>query len=72
MSDPTRLLSVSQAAKRLGISDQTLRAYTKKGLVPFVKLPSGYRRFDPVLIEQIRHEWERQGATAQALSDHRL
>ena len=67
MTDPTRLLPISQAAKRLGISVPTLRAYADKGLVPVVRLPSGYRRFDPAAIDRVRHEWtggqvDQQGA----------
>ncbi len=57
MNDPTRLLTISQAAQRLGISVQTLRAYADKGVVPVVKLPSGFRRFDAETIDRIRREW---------------
>lgn len=58
MSDSNQLLTISQAAKRLGVSVQTLRAYADKGIVPVVKLPSGYRRFDPAAIQRVRWEWE--------------
>lgn len=58
MTDPTRLLTIGQAAKRLGISVPTLRAYADRGLVPVVKLPSGYRRFDADAIDRTRRAWE--------------
>ena len=51
-----RLLSITQAAERLGVHYQTLRAWADKGLVPVVRLPSGYRRFDPDAIERVRRE----------------
>ncbi len=56
-----RLLTIGQAAERLGISPSTLRGYADKGIVPFVKLPSGYRRFDPDIIEQTAGLWASLG-----------
>ena len=53
---PPRLLTVAQAAARLGVHADTLRAWADKGLVPVVRLPSGYRRFDPAEIERVRRE----------------
>ncbi len=51
-----KLLTVSQAAGMLGVHQQTLRAWADKGLVPHVKLPSGYRRFRVADIERLRRE----------------
>ncbi len=48
-----RLLTISQAAARLGVHPDTLRKWADKGLVPVVKLPSGYRRFEPQEIERV-------------------
>jgi excisionase family DNA binding protein len=48
----TKLLTIAQAAERLGIHQNTLRTWADKGLVPHVRTPTGYRRFDPVVIEQ--------------------
>jgi len=57
MSDqPTKLLTISQAASRLGIHPDTLRAWADKGLVPVVRTPTGYRRFDPDEIGRVREE----------------
>jgi excisionase family DNA binding protein len=53
---PPRLLTISQAAARLGVHQKTLRSWADKGLVPHVKLPSGYRRFEAAAIEQVRRE----------------
>ena len=66
MIDPTQLLTISQAAARLGIGVQTLRAYADKGLVPVVKLPSGYRRFEPAAIEAVRR---RMGLTPDGIAE---
>jgi excisionase family DNA binding protein len=51
-----RLLTITQAAARLGVHYQTLRAWADSGKVPMVKLPSGYRRFEPAVIDRVRQE----------------
>lgn len=51
-----KLLTITVAAKRLGIHYQTLRAWADAGKIPVVRLPSGYRRFDPAVIERMRTE----------------
>ena len=38
-------LSISEAAKLLGIHQTTLRLWTKKGMVPFHRTSGGHRRF---------------------------
>ena len=60
MEQPRRLLSISEAARRLGVADKTLRSWADKGLVPHVRLPSGYRRFDPADIERLQREMRRE------------
>ncbi len=52
---PIKLLTISQAADLLGVHQNTLRGWADRGLVPVVKLPSGYRRFDPEEIARVRH-----------------
>ena len=64
MDNATRLLTITQAATRLGISVRTLRSYADKGLVPVVRLPSGFRRFDPETVDRIRREWESEPTRA--------
>jgi excisionase family DNA binding protein len=51
-----KLLTITQAAARLGVHYQTLRKWADKGLVPVVRLPSGYRRFDPAVIDRVRRD----------------
>jgi excisionase family DNA binding protein len=48
------MLNISEAARRIGVSAKTLRSWADKGLVPHVRLPSGYRRFTPEQVEQVR------------------
>jgi excisionase family DNA binding protein len=50
------LLSISQAAERLGVSVGTLRTWADRGLVNAVRLPSGYRRFTEAEIAIRRRE----------------
>lgn len=56
MTDEQRLLTISEAARRLGIHQKTLRIWADRGLVPHIKLPSGHRRFTLVDIERLRQE----------------
>ena len=51
-----RLLTISEAAARLGVSVGTLRTWADMGLVKVVRLPSGYRRFTEEAIQQKRQE----------------
>lgn len=53
-NEPPRFLTISQAAARLGIHQNTLRGWADRGIVAHVKLLSGYRRFDPDEIERVR------------------
>ncbi len=54
--DETRLLTISEAARLLGVHQNTLRSWADKGLVKHVKLPSGYRRFVVAEIKRLRRE----------------
>ena len=53
-----KLLTISQAAERLGVHQNTLRGWADRGLVPVVMLPSGYRRFRPSDIQRIIEQME--------------
>ena len=57
MTDDPQLLSISVAAKRLGISQGTLRVYADKGIIPVIMLPGGHRRFKPEDVQRLREEW---------------
>lgn len=56
-----RMLTIAQAAARLGVHQATLRDWADKGKVPHVRLPSGYRRFDPDRIDALLASWQRDG-----------
>ena len=58
MTEPKRYLNISEAARRLGIHPQTLRAWADKGYVEHVRMPSGYRRFDPAVIDELAKEMQ--------------
>ena len=51
-----KLLTISEAARELGVHPNTLRGWVDRGLVPAVRLPSGHRRFEPEQIERIKRE----------------
>ena len=55
-TNPGRLLTIAEAADRLGVHFKTLRSWADKGLVPVIKLPSGHRRFESAAIERMRVE----------------
>ncbi|HEV2124940.1 MAG TPA: helix-turn-helix domain-containing protein [Chloroflexota bacterium] len=57
MAEDEKLLSISEAARRLQISPSLLRKWADRGEIKTVKLPgSGYRRFSPSDVEQKRRE----------------
>ncbi len=51
-----QLLTISEAARRIGVHPNTLRVWADKGIVRHVKLPSGYRRFPAEEVERLRTE----------------
>lgn len=55
---PQKTLNVSEAARELGVSAATLRDWTNRGLVPYLRTPGGQRRFTHAQIRQIK---ERMG-----------
>ena len=57
-----RLLTVSAAARLLGVSSSSLRAWAAAGRVPHVRTPGGHRRFE--LDELVRWLSERGAAPA--------
>lgn len=66
MAEEPRLLTISQAAARLGVHQNTLRTWADKGLVAHVKLPSGYRRFTVAEIARLRREMGLESAEGKA------
>lgn len=49
--DTKPLLTVGEAATRIGVHANTLRSYTAAGLVPYLRLPGGQRRYRPADID---------------------
>ena len=51
------LLNVRETARRLGVSEATVRNWANRGLLRAGRLPgSGFRRFDADQIERMRQE----------------
>jgi excisionase family DNA binding protein len=61
-----KLLTVKEAADRLGGHYQTLRVWADAGMVRVVRLGSGHRRFDPRTIDRFRREMEAPEAQTPA------
>jgi putative resolvase len=53
------LVGVRQAAEQLGVHENTLRRWERKGLIKAIKLPTGVRRFRRDDVERLRREmWD--------------
>ena len=62
------LLGVREAARRLGVHENTLRRWEQSGLIRAVKLPTGVRRFRAEDVERLYEEMHRD---VDAASDER-
>jgi excisionase family DNA binding protein len=51
LKETDQMLKSSDIAKELHISEGTVRAYAREGLIPFVETPGGHRRF---VLEDVR------------------
>jgi excisionase family DNA binding protein len=60
------LLGVREAARRLGVHENTLRRWEKAGLIRAVKLPTGVRRFREEDVEQLYDEMHRAVADVES------
>lgn len=74
-----RRLGVREAARRLGVHENTVRNWEAKGILRALKLPgSGYRRFDQAEVERLHDEMVNQlpppieGPIIQAKSKPRI
>ena len=54
-----RLLGVREAARRLGVHENTLRRWESAGLIRAVKLPTGVRRFREEDVERLHDDMHR-------------
>jgi excisionase family DNA binding protein len=43
--DMAELMQVRETARALGVSENTIRRWEERGLIPAIRLPSGVRRF---------------------------
>jgi excisionase family DNA binding protein len=60
------MLTTVQAAAALGVNDKTLRRWADAGLVPFLRLPSGHRRWTPEQVAAIRARFSEAAAVKVA------
>jgi excisionase family DNA binding protein len=51
--EQVRYISPAQAAQRLGVTKETIRAYITKGKLPAKKLPGGYYRISVIDLEEM-------------------
>ena len=51
-----QLMQVRQAARALGVHENTIRRWEERGLLRAVRLPSGVRRFRPEDVDKMRKE----------------
>ena len=59
------MLNVRETARRLGVHENTVRNWQKRGLIRAVRLPgTGYRRFSIEDVERMREEMLSQLAPA--------
>jgi excisionase family DNA binding protein len=59
------LLGVREAARRLGVHENTLRRWEQTGLIRAVKLPTGVRRFREEDVERLHDEMHREVADTE-------
>jgi excisionase family DNA binding protein len=52
----TRLMQVRQAARGLGVHENTVRRWEEQGLIKAVRLPTGVRRFRPEDVAALRDQ----------------
>lgn len=61
----TGYFSLKQAAQRLGVHEQTLRSWEKRGLIHLARLPgSGYRRVPEAEVERLLREMNERPAVS--------
>lgn len=51
-----QLMQVRQAARALGVHENTIRRWEERGLLRAVRLPSGVRRFRPEDVEAMHEQ----------------
>lgn len=51
-------VGIGEAARMLGVHQNTLRKWADDGIIPHMRLPSGYRRFAVVDLERFREQMQ--------------
>lgn len=60
---PDEILTVREAARRLGVHENTIRNWQKRGIIArTIVMPSGIKRFSAEDIERMRREMWKQFA----------
>ena len=61
MERQREMVGITEAARVLGVHPNTLRKWTDDGIVPHMRLPSGYRRYRIAELERFRASMESGG-----------
>lgn len=61
-----KLVGITEAAQILGVHPNTLRKWADEGLVPYIKLPSGHRRFSVAEMIEVRESMHVEGDMGKA------
>ncbi len=48
------IVGISEAARRLGVHQNTLRKWADEGILPTLRMPSGHRRFEIEELERFK------------------
>jgi excisionase family DNA binding protein len=55
---PSELLGSREAARIIGVTDETVRRWAADGLIRYIRLPSGQLRFERADVEAVRRPIE--------------
>jgi len=64
-----RLLTAREVGEHLGVSTETVLRWTRRGVLPAIRLPGGALRFRPKELEAALDEWEAGTARTRRASD---
>ena len=59
-ADPSRMLTMQEAADRLGVTDRTIHTWTKRGLLPAFKI-GAVVRYDPADLQRFIEDHKSPG-----------
>lgn len=64
-----RLLTARDVAEHVGVSTETVLRWTRRGVLPAIRLPGGALRFRAEALERLLEEWETEVPTPDAGSE---